>query len=82
MPKDKNNSSIIPYITYYPMIIKNPPMPIDDMLMGNLFSQTSVSATALLVAVLNLKYYWYIIFAAYASIKIKIIVSKLRNNTQ
>ncbi|MDO0825878.1 hypothetical protein [Desulfosporosinus nitroreducens] len=48
---------------YYPMIIKNPPMPIDDMLMGNLFSQTSVSATALLVAVLNLKYYWFIIFA-------------------
>ncbi len=48
---------------YYPMIIKNPPMPIDDMLMGNLFSQTSVSATALLIAVLNLKYYWFIIFA-------------------
>jgi hypothetical protein len=48
---------------YYPMILKNPPMPIDDMLLGNLFSQTSVSATALLVAVLNLKYYWYFIFA-------------------
>jgi hypothetical protein len=48
---------------YYPMILKNPPMPIDDMLLGNLFSQTSVSATALLVAVLNLKYYWFFIFA-------------------
>ena len=48
---------------YYPMIIKNPPMSIDDMLMGNLFSQTSVAATALLVAILNLKYYWFIIFA-------------------
>lgn len=48
---------------YYPMIIKNPPMPIDDMLMGNLFSQTSVSATALLITVLNLKYYWFILFA-------------------
>lgn len=48
---------------YYPMILKNPPMPIDDMLLGNLFSQTSVAATALLVAVLNLKYYWFIIFA-------------------
>lgn len=48
---------------YYPMILKSPPMPIDDMLLGNLFSQTSVAATALLAAVLNLKYYWYIIFA-------------------
>lgn len=48
---------------YYPMILKNPPMPIDDMLMENIFSQTSVSATALLIAVLNLKYYWFVIFA-------------------
>jgi hypothetical protein len=49
--------------SYYPMILKNPPMPIDDMLMGNLFSQTSVAATALLTATLNLKNYWYVIFA-------------------
>lgn len=48
---------------YYPMILKNPPMPIDDMLMGNLFSQMSVAATALLLAVRNLRYYWYVIFA-------------------
>lgn len=48
---------------YYPMILKNPPMPVDDMLMGNLFSQTSIAAAALLLAVLNLKYYWYVIFA-------------------
>lgn len=48
---------------YYPMILKNPPIPIDDMLIGNLFSQTSVSATALLIIVLKLKFYWYFIFA-------------------
>src|SRR6266511_5319082 len=42
---------------YYPMILKNPPMPSDDMLLGNLFSQSSVSATALLVAVFNLRFY-------------------------
>lgn len=48
---------------YYPMILNNPPMPIDDMLMGNLFSQTSVAATALLLAVFKLRYYWCVIFA-------------------
>lgn len=46
---------------YYPMII--PQSPYDDGLVGNLFSQFSVSATALLIAVLNLKKYWIFIFA-------------------
>lgn len=49
--------------SYYPMILKNPPIPFDNVLAGNLFSQFSVSATILLVVVLNLKYYWLIIFA-------------------
>lgn len=48
---------------YYPMIIKNQPMSVDDALMGNLFSQTSVAATTLLVTVFDLNLYWYIIFA-------------------
>ncbi|MGC7870201.1 hypothetical protein ACPUYX_01570 [Desulfosporosinus sp. SYSU MS00001] len=47
---------------YYPMILKNPPRPFDDVLAGNLFSQSSVGASALLVVVLNLKSYWFIIF--------------------
>ncbi|KLU65922.1 hypothetical protein DEAC_c19610 [Desulfosporosinus acididurans] len=46
---------------YYPMILKNPPRPFDDVLAGNLFSQFSVGASALLVVVLNLKFYWFII---------------------
>jgi len=50
--------------SYYPMILKNPPIPFDNVLAGNLFSQFSVSATILLVVVLNLKFYWFIIFAA------------------
>lgn len=49
--------------TYYPKIIQNPPLPFDDVLAGNLFSQFSVSATALLVTVFNLNYYWFFIFA-------------------
>ena len=48
---------------YYPKILKNPPMPFDDILAGNLFSQFSVAATVLLVTVLNLNYYWFFIFA-------------------
>lgn len=47
---------------YMPMLIPN--MPSDDSIAGNLFSQFSVSATALLLAVLRLKYYWYLVFAA------------------
>lgn len=46
---------------YYPMVILN--YPFDDGIVGNLFSQFSVSATALLIAVLDLKFYWYLIFA-------------------
>ncbi|KUG05399.1 hypothetical protein ASZ90_017171 [hydrocarbon metagenome] len=48
--------------TYYPMILKNPPLPFDDMLAGNLFSQFTVSATVLLVSVLNLNLFWFLIF--------------------
>lgn len=47
---------------YFPMLI--PQSPPDDSIAGNLFSQFSVSATALLIAVYNLKYYWFVIFAA------------------
>ncbi len=49
--------------TYYPKIIQNPPLPFDDVLAGNLFSQFSVAATILLAIVLRLHYYWYFIFA-------------------
>jgi hypothetical protein len=48
---------------YYPMILHKHSDPFNDVLAGNLFSQFSVSATVLLVTVLNLKYYWYIMFA-------------------
>jgi len=46
---------------YYPMIIHTSPF--DDVLSGNLFSQFSVAATALLVAVFNLEFYWIIILS-------------------
>ncbi|MDP4126387.1 MAG: hypothetical protein Q8912_05530 [Bacillota bacterium] len=46
---------------YYPMIIRTSPF--DDVLAGNLFSQFSVASTALLVAVLNLEYYWIFILS-------------------
>jgi len=46
---------------YYPMIIHTSPF--DDVLAGNLFSQFSVAATAILVAVLNLEYYWILILS-------------------
>lgn len=49
--------------SYYPMILKNPPIPFDNVLAGNVFSQCSIAATVLLVVVLNLKYYWFFIFA-------------------
>ncbi len=49
--------------SYHPKIIQNPPLPFDDVIAGNLFSQTSVAATALMITVLNLKYYWFFIFA-------------------
>lgn len=46
---------------YYPMIIHSSPF--DDMLAGNLFSQFSLAATALLIIVLDFNYYWFFIFA-------------------
>jgi len=46
---------------YYPMLI--PGNTLHDGLVGNLFSQFSVAATALLIAVLNLDYRYFIIFA-------------------
>jgi hypothetical protein len=49
--------------TYYPMILQSPKIPFDDVLAGNLFSQFSISTTVLLVVVLNLKNYWFFIFA-------------------
>ncbi|TKC16729.1 hypothetical protein [Robertmurraya kyonggiensis] len=52
--------------TYYPMLVPNSPP--DDSIAGNLFSQFSVSATALLIVSLNMKYYWYFIFALVYSI--------------
>ncbi|HZK54790.1 MAG TPA: hypothetical protein VFC84_11430 [Desulfosporosinus sp.] len=46
---------------YYPMIILTSPY--DDVLAGNLFSQSSVAATALVIAVFNLNYYWVFILS-------------------
>ncbi|MFZ5969201.1 MAG: hypothetical protein ACOYVK_18755 [Bacillota bacterium] len=46
---------------YYPLIM--PKTPIYDTMAGNLFSQFSVTSTALLIAVLNLKYYWFFVFS-------------------
>ncbi len=46
---------------YYPMIF--PHSPIDDGLAGNLFSQFSLSATAMVISVYNLKYRWMVVFA-------------------
>lgn len=46
---------------YYPMIFPN--SPIDDGLAGNLFSQFSLSASALWIAVFKLRNYWIFILA-------------------
>lgn len=46
---------------YYPMIFPNSPM--DDALVGNLFSQYCLAATAMLIATYDLKYYWFFLFA-------------------
>lgn len=43
---------------YYPMILHKSIDQYNDVLVGNLFSQFSVSATVLLVVILDLKYYW------------------------
>ncbi|WP_318502661.1 hypothetical protein [Bacillus sp. T3] len=48
---------------YFPKITKNPPLAFDDNLAGNVFSQVSVSASALLYVIFNLRYYWVFIFA-------------------
>lgn len=45
------------------MILDKSRMPYDDVLVGNLFSQTSISVTLLLAAVFDLKKYWYFVFA-------------------
>jgi hypothetical protein len=53
---------------YFPKII--PHSLYDDGVVGNYFSQFSVSATAMLIAVFKLNYYWYVIFAvAYGGIE-------------
>lgn len=49
--------------TYYPMILHNHQFPFHDNLAGNLFSQSSLAATAMLAAVFKLPYYWYAIIA-------------------
>ena len=46
---------------YFPMIIPDPPF--DDNLLGKVFSQLSVSATALLVSVFNLKLLWILVLS-------------------
>lgn len=48
---------------YFPLIVNNPPLSYDDSLAGNVFSQVSVSASALLFVAFNLRYYWVFIFA-------------------
>lgn len=45
---------------YCPMIFSSP---YDHFVAGNLFSQLSISATAMFIAVFNMKNYWYFIFA-------------------
>jgi hypothetical protein len=45
---------------YYPMVF--PQSPINDGLAGNLFSQFSITATSLLIAVFNLNDYYFFIF--------------------
>ena len=47
---------------YHPMIAAHI-SPIDDSIIGNVFSQFSIAATALLLSFLKLKKYWYLICA-------------------
>ncbi|SDY55738.1 hypothetical protein SAMN05421736_102261 [Evansella caseinilytica] len=50
---------------YYPKIIQNPNLdPFNDVLTGNLFSQFSVSASALLLAVKSKPFYWHVVVAS------------------
>lgn len=46
--------------TYYPKIVKDEFM---DAVLGNIFSQVSVSSTAVLVSVLNLSNIWILVFS-------------------
>ena len=56
---------------YYPGIITDPARWYDDILAGNLFSQFSIAASMLMVAVLRLKTRWYIVLAlAYGAMEI------------
>jgi len=48
---------------YYPMLLQNSNFLFDRVLAGNLFSQFSVAATALLVTILKLDFHWFVIFA-------------------
>jgi hypothetical protein len=46
---------------YFPKIFSNQH---DDSVVGNLFSQFSVTSSAILITVLNLRFYWYLVIAA------------------
>ncbi|MGN7299200.1 hypothetical protein [Ferdinandcohnia sp. SAFN-114] len=46
---------------YYPKIFSNQH---DDSVVGNLFSQFSVTSSAILITLLNLRFYWYFLIAA------------------
>ena len=48
---------------YYPGIITDPAHAYDDILAGNLFSQFSIAASMLMVAVLRLKFRWCVALA-------------------
>ena len=52
--------------SFYPRFV--PHLPFDDEVIGHWFSQFSVSATALLMAVLNVKAYWFMILAGLYSL--------------
>lgn len=55
---------------YYPKIINDPAHWYDDVLAGNLFSQFSVAASMLMIAVMRLKFRWYVVLAlAYGAVE-------------
>lgn len=49
---------------YYPLLLQTSPVTFDRIVAGNLFSQTSVAATALLVAIFDLDFRWWVALAA------------------
>jgi hypothetical protein len=51
--------------SYYPMMMKKA---FDDIMMGNVVSQTLISSIALLIVVFDLKYIWFIIFSIVLSL--------------